>query len=291
MVELYDQIGRNKRNSLILMLFMLILVAATLWAFSYIMNFGDFGFILAIFIAIVYVLIGYYWSANIVIAMSGAKEADKQEYPYLYNTVDGLSIAAGIPMPKIYVVNDPAPNAFATGRDPQHSIVAVTTGLLDMMNRQELEGVLAHELSHIKNYDIRFMTFAVVMVGLIAILGNLAMRMLFFGGGRDDRKGSGMLMLIGIVFIILAPIFGTLVRLAISRKREFLADADAALLTRYPDGLASALQKIAGSNMKVKNASDTTASLYIADPLGKKFLGMFASHPPLQERIAALKKM
>jgi heat shock protein HtpX len=291
MVELYDQISRNKRNSLILMFGMFVLVVLTVAAFSYLLDFGDFGFILAILISIVYVLVGYYWSADIVIAMSGAKEAGKQEYPYLYNTVEGLSLAAGIPKPKVYVVNDPAPNAFATGRDPQHSIVAVTTGLLDMMNRQELEGVLAHELSHIKNYDVRFMTFAVVMVGLIAILGDIALRMLFFGGGRDERKGGGALMLIGLVFIILAPIFGTLVRFAISRKREFLADADGALLTRYPEGLASALEKIGKANMKVKNANDTTASLYISDPLGKRAMNLFASHPPLGERIAALRRM
>lgn len=258
--------------------------------FGYLTGLGEFGLVLALFIAIAYSFFGYYYSDKIVLSISGAKEADPRKYPYLCNTVEGLSIAAGIPAPKAYVIEDSAPNAFATGRDPKHGAVAVTTGLLNMLNRKELEGVIGHEISHIKNYDIRFATMAVVMIGMISIMGNLALRMMFYG--RRDRKGAGgLILIIGLVLIILAPIFGQLVRLAISRKREYLADASSALLTRYPDGLADALEKLDKSKEKVKNASDATASLYIVNPLSGKLSGLFATHPPIDKRVKALRAM
>ncbi|VVB58799.1 Protease HtpX [Candidatus Anstonella stagnisolia] len=291
-MELYDSVNRNKRNSLALMFVMLILVFAVAWAISYVVRLGSFGLILALILSGVYAWGGYFYSDKIVLSMSNARLADRKQYPHYINAVEGLAIAAGIPTPAAYVVEDDAPNAFATGRDPQHASVAVTTGLLKIMDRYELEGVLAHELSHVKNYDIRFATLVVVLVGAIAIMGDIAMRMLFFGGGRRDEKGgNGILMLIGLAFIVLAPIFAQLVHLAISRKREFLADASSVQLTRDPSGLGSALAKIGKSTLRVKNATDTTASLYIANPIPNKFLSLFSTHPPIEERIAALKKI
>jgi heat shock protein HtpX len=292
MVAIYEQISRNKRNSYILLSLIFIFVLLTAYFFGIITGMGEFGTLFALFFAIIYSLIGYFFSDSIALAISGAREAKKEEYPYLYNTVEGVSIAAGIPMPKVYVIDDPAPNAFATGRDPKHSAIAVTTGLLQMMNRAELEGVIGHEIAHIKNYDVRFATLAAIMVGMIAIMGDLAMRVLWAGGGRGERKGgAGILLLIGLVFIILAPIFGHLVRLALSRKREFLADADGALLTRNPEGLANALEKLKNVSMSVRNANEATAPLYFVNPLKGKLIGLFSTHPPIEERIKALKEM
>ncbi|MBM3229818.1 zinc metalloprotease HtpX, partial [Candidatus Parvarchaeota archaeon] len=283
MADFYSQISANKNLSYLLMLVMSALALGAAFALSYIFDLGAFGSILAILIAIAYAYVGYFMSDGIVLSVSGAKPAEKKTYPYLYNTVEGLAIAAGIPMPSLYVIDDPAPNAFATGRDPAHSAIAVTTGLLKLMNRQELEGVIAHEMSHIKNYDIRFATIAVVMVGLIAIIGNIASRSLFYGrgGGSNDNRGSGYLLIIGLVFVILAPIFAQLVQLAISRKREFLADATGAMLTRYPEGLASALEKIDKYHVPMQNASQETAPLYFANPLPGKLMSLFSTHPPV----------
>lgn len=291
-MELYESVNRNKRNSLLLMLAMLILVFALAWAITYVVRMGSFGAVIALLLSGLYAWGGYYYSDKIVLSMSNAKPADKKQYPHYVNSVEGLAIAAGIPAPRAYVIEDDAPNAFATGRDPQHAAVAVTTGLLKQMDRYELEGVLAHELSHIKNYDIRFATLAVVLVGAIAIMGDFAMRMLFYGGGRREGKGGGgILLIVGLALIILAPIFAQLVHLAISRKREFLADASSVQLTRDPSGLSSALVKIGKSTLRVKNATDTTASLYIANPLPNKFVALFSTHPKIEDRIAALKKI
>lgn len=283
----------NKLKSYGFILFFLLLLIALGFVVSIFFGFGD---VLGPVIIIVSVLISiamYYSSDSIVLSLSGAVEADPKQYIYLHNTVEGLAIAAGIPKPRVYIVNDEAPNAFATGRDPSHSVICVTTGLLKKMNRTELEGVIAHEMSHIKNYDIRMATFAVVMVGSIALISQIALRSLWFGGGnREERQGGGILIIIGVVFAILAPIFATLVQLALSRKREFLADASGAQLTRYPEGLASALQKIASDEKKMRNVTDTTASLYIVNPLNKKSLAnLFSTHPPIEERIAILRKM
>ena len=227
--------------------------------------------------------------------MSGAKEAKRDEYFDLYTVTENLSITAGLPMPKVYIINDSVPNAFATGRNKEHAVVAVTTGLLQILERNELEGVIAHELSHIGNRDILLQTVVVVLVGFIAILSDMFTRSLWFGGRDRDNKAGGWLMLVGIVLMVLSPIIATLIQLAISRKREFLADASGALLTRYPEGLAAALRKIEAHSRPMKRASNATAHLYISNPFGGEkakeagfITKMFMTHPPTGERIKAL---
>jgi heat shock protein HtpX len=228
--------------------------------------------------------------------MAGAHPASREQYFDFYTTVENLAITAGLPMPKIYVIDDPSPNAFATGRDKNHAVVAVTTGLLTIMNKTELEGVIAHEMSHIGNKDMLVSTVAVVLVGFIAIISDMMVRMSFFGGRRNnDREGNGLFMIIGIVLAILAPIAATLIQLAISRKREYLADASGALLTRYPEGLASALEKINKYGTPMIKQSTAIAHLYIANPTGsgqfaKKVGNLFSTHPPIEERIKRLRE-
>ncbi len=242
--------------------------------------------------------VGSYWfSDKIVLSMTGARVATREEFPDLWNVVENLSITAGLPMPKVYVVDDPAPNAFATGRDPEHAVVAATTGLLATLDRSELEGVMAHELSHVGNRDMLVMTVAVVLAGFIAILADFFMRTVIHGGGGDRQKHPIFLVL-AIVGIILAPIAAQLIQLAISRKREYLADASGALLTRYPEGLASALEKISRYPRPMKRTSHATAHLFIADPygtgertIGEKIGGLFQTHPPAGERIRILRDM
>ena len=226
----------------------------------------------------------------------------KEEYPYLYNVVEGLAIAAGVPAPRCYVIDDTAPNAFATGRNPQHAVICVTTGILQKLDRVELEGVVAHEMSHIKNYDIRLQTVVVVMAGVVALLSDWMLRSFFWGGGRrrggrEGRGGGGagaILVVVGLALALLAPLFATIIQLAVSRKREFLADASGAMLTRYPAGLASALRKISADTEPLEAANKATAHLYIVNPL-KDIKGavnkLFSTHPPIEERIAALEKM
>lgn len=238
----------------------------------------------------------YWFSDKIVLKLAGAKEAKREEYFNFYTSVENLSITAGLPMPKVYVVQDSALNAFATGRNKEHAVVAVTTGLLAMLDKTELEGVIAHELSHVGNRDMLLSTVVVVLVGFITILADFFTRSLFFGGlGKErdnDNKAGGVLMIIGIVLSILAPFFAVLIQLAISRKREFLADASGALLTRYPEGLANALRKISQYSQPMVHQSSAIAHLYIADPkgykIGKKISGFFATHPPVEERVKAL---
>jgi len=247
----------------------------------------------------------YWFSDKIVLRLAGAKEAKREEYFDLYTSVENLSITAGLPMPKVYVVVDAAPNAFATGRDKKHAVICVTTGLLAILNKNELEGVIAHELSHIGNRDMLLSTVVVVLVGFVAILSDIFMRSMLFGGHRsNDNKAHGMLMIVGIILSILAPIFAMLIQLAISRKREFLADASGALLTRYPEGLANALRKISQYSKPMSRQSGAIAHLYISDPrphdsrqrvgqakgtsFGKKIGGFFATHPPVEERVKAL---
>jgi len=247
-----------------------------------------------LYVAIIFSLLmnvaSYWWSDKIVLSMAGAKEAKHDEYTELYHIVENLSITAGLPMPKVYIITDASPNAFATGRNKDHAVVAVTTGLLQILNKNELEGVIAHELSHIGNKDILLSTVVVVLVGFVSILANIVMR----GGlrGRDnDSKGNNIFAIIGLVLVILSPIFTKLIQLAISRKREFLADASAVLLTRYPEGLAGALQKISGANIPMQKANNVTAHLFIANPFGgagKKVSNLFSTHPPVEERIKAL---
>lgn len=242
--------------------------------------------------------ISYWYSDKIVLAMSGAMPVEKKDNPELYRIVENLCITAGLPMPKIYIIGDLAPNAFAIGRNPQNSAIAVTSGLLERLNRSELEGVLAHELSHIGNRDILLSTIVVMLVGFIALISDMFLRMSLFGGrSRDeDNKASGFLILIYFIIMIISPIIGTLIHLAISRKREYLADASGALLTRYPEGLAGALEKISAFPMSMKHASNATAHLFIASPFKGKdaagfVAGLFMTHPPIEERIRILRGM
>jgi heat shock protein HtpX len=253
---------------------------------------------IAIIFSVVMNIAGYWYSDKIALSMARAVPATEGQYPELHNIVENLSITAGLPKPKVYIIADNAPNAFATGRNAEHASVAVTQGLLEMLDRTELEGVIAHELSHIGNRDILLMSMVAVLVGFVSILADMFTRSLWWGGGRrsDDREGNGgsILAIIGIVFIILSPIIATLIQLAISRKREYLADASAALLTRYPDGLASALRKIASYSAPMKTASNATAHMYISNPfgrLGKGLSGLFMTHPPVEARIKALTNM
>ena len=304
MALLYDEIKWNKRKSLAITAFFVLFVLVVCFVFAEALGFfygtetlGFALFPILMLVAIGSTFVSYYYSDKMVLAISGARPAEKGEFPHLVNTVEGLSIAAGIPLPKIYVIDAPAPNAFATGRDPGHSAIAVTTGLLKTMGRYELEGVVGHEMAHIKNYDIRLATFAVVMVGFVALLSDFMFRIglrpgIGGGGGRRSGGGGAAIVLIAIFFAILAPIFAQLVRLAISRNREYLADASGALLTRYPEGLASALEKIAKDSRKVEHATDATAPLYISNPFkGNLLSGLFSTHPPIEERVKRLRSM
>jgi heat shock protein HtpX len=275
-----------------------VVVIGIAWAFSYILQNPAILYIGVIF-SIGMNIWSYWYSDTLVIKMSGAVPITREQYFDLWNAVENLSITAGLPMPKVYIINDASPNAFATGRDKDHAAVAVTTGLLSLLNKNELEGVIAHELSHIGNRDILLGTVVVVLVGFIAILSDMFMRSMFLGGDNRNR-GDGrlmiILMIVGVVLAILAPIIAKLIQLAISRKREFLADASGALLTRYPEGLASALEKISGYPHGLQKVSTATAHLYIANPLkdGKavSFLSkLFATHPAAEDRIAALRGM
>lgn len=295
MATIYTQQDSNIRKTWFLMGTFLAVVIAIGYAVSWYMNSPGI-----LYIAIIFALlmnIGSYWfSDKIVLSMTNAKPIEKAQAPELYNIVENLSITAGLPMPKIYIVDDPAPNAFATGRDPEHAVVAATTGLLHMLDRNELEGVMAHELSHVGNRDMLVMTVAVVLAGFVAILADILSRSLMFGGDRDRHPAF---LIVGIVGIILAPIAAKMIQLAISRKREYLADASGALLTRYPEGLASALEKISGANVPMQRPSHATAHLFISDPFGtdgKKTIGqrisaLFATHPPAADRIRILREM
>ena len=275
------------------MFFFLVLVILIGWAISWYMETPAILYIAVIF-AILMNFGSYWFSDKIVIKMTRAKPVTNESHPDYWNVVENLSITAGLPMPKIYIVDDPAPNAFATGRNPKHSAVAVTSGLLQILDKTELEGVIAHELSHIGNRDMLVSTIAVTLVGFLAILSDIFWRISFHGGGRREGKGNGVLMVLAIVGIILAPIAAKLIQLAISRKREFLADASGALLTRYPDGLARALEKISADTEPLEAANKATAHLYIVNPL-KDYKGginkLFSTHPPAADRVARLRAM
>jgi len=297
---MYEQITRNKLKSVFLVLFFVAFVFLLVWVFEEVTGWGKGGFVLALIISLAMTVGGYYYSDKIVLAISHARPVTREEYPYLYHTVEGLAIAAGVPSPHCYVIDDTAPNAFATGRNPKNAVICVTTGLLQKMNRLELEGVIAHEMSHIKYYDVLLQTVAVVMVGIVALLSDWMLRSFWWGGGRRrSRERSGgnagaILLLVGIVLAILSPLIAQLIQLAISRRREFLADASGAMLTRYPAGLASALRKIAADPEPLEVANKATAHLYIVNPLknvGGKVNKLFSTHPPIEERIAALEKM
>jgi len=299
---MYEQIARNKWKSFGLVFFFVLFVFFLVWVFEQALGWGREGLILAVILAVAMTWGGYFWSDKITLAMSKARPVEKSEFPYLYNVVEGLAIAAGMPAPRCFVIDDTAPNAFATGRNPKHAVICVTTGLLEKMNRAELEGVIAHEMSHIKNYDVLVQTLTVVMVGIVALMSDWMLRTFMWGGGgrRRSRERSGgggaaaIFIVLGLVLAVLSPLISRLIQFAVSRKREFLADASSAMLTRYPPGLASALRKISADTEPLEAANKATAHLYIVNPLKdyKKGLNrLFSTHPPIEERIAALEKM
>ena len=294
---MYEQIASNTRRSYLLIVLFFLLILGIGYVFSLYTELGRYALVGAVAIAVVMSWGSYYYSDQIVLSMSGASPVTREQEPYLWNTVEGLSLAAGVPMPRLYVIEDSAPNAFATGRDPHHAALAVTRGLLDKMNRLELEGVVGHEMAHIRDYDIRFMMLVTVLVGTVVLLSDWMTRSLWYGGGRRRSGrggGGGLLLVIGLVFVVLSPIIAQAMQLAISRRREFLADAEGARLTRYPEGLASALEKIAADTEPLEVANKATAHLYIYNPLrdhGGWLNSLFSTHPPVEERIKRLREM
>jgi len=290
-MTLYTQQNNNVRKTWFLLTLFLVVVIGVGFIFSQAYNNPGILYIAIIF-SLVMNVASYWWSDKIVLSMSGAKPALHEIHQELFHIVENLSITAGLPMPKVYIIEDQAPNAFATGRNKEHSVVAVTTGLLAVLNKNELEGVVAHELSHIGNRDILLSTVVVVLVGFLAMASDIFIRSMWFGGRDRNREGGGIWVIVGIIAAILAPISATLIQLAISRKREFLADASGALLTRYPEGLASALEKISQYQQPMKKASTATAHMFIANPFGgqamKGMAKLFMTHPPVEERIKAL---
>ncbi len=295
MATIYTHKDSNIRKTWILISIFLIFIIGLGWVFSYQFN-SPIILLIAVIFSTLMSLTSYWYSDKIVLKMSKAKEVKHNENPELYHIVENLSITAGLPLPKIYIIEEMAPNAFATGRDPEHAVIAVTRGLLNKLDRSELEGVIAHELSHIGNRDILLQTVVVILVGMVALLSDWFLRWTIFGGRRNSDKGGGqiaaIMMLIGLILAILSPFIALLIQLAVSRKREFLADADGALLTRYPEGLASALEKISQDSTKLKVANKAMAHMYISNPFkGKKVRKMFLTHPSMEERTKALRGM
>ncbi len=295
MATLYTHKDKNIRKTWLLIGFFLLFIIGLGWIFSYQFN-SPIILVIAVIFSSLMSFTSYWYSDKIVLRMSQAKEINKAENLELYRLVENLCITAGLPLPKIYIINEMSPNAFATGRDPEHAVIVVTKGLLEKLDRSELQGVLAHELSHIGNRDILLQTVVVVLVGLVALISDWFLRFSFFGGrsrnNRSDGKLGLIMLIIGIVLAILSPLIGVLIQMSISRKREFLADASGALLTRYPEGLARALEKISQDQTPLKIANKATAHLYIANPFkGKKVSKLFMTHPPIGKRIEALRGM
>ena len=295
MATLYTEQSKNVTKTWLLMAIFFVAIIGFGWFFSFYYGNPNILYFFVVF-SILMNIFSYWFSDKIVLTLAGAQEAKREDNFILYTTVENLSITAGLPMPRVYTINDSAPNAFATGRNKEHAVIAVTAGLLAILEKNELEGVIAHELSHVGNQDMLLSTIVVVLVGFVTIIADVFRRNLFFGNlgkGRDSNdRGGNVLMIVGIILSVLAPIFAILIQLAISRKREFLADASGALLTRYPEGLAGALRKISQYQKPMARQSNAIAHLYIADPkgsrLGKKIGGFFATHPPVEERIRAL---
>lgn len=295
-VNVYEAVGSNKLKSNLVMLFFTFFVVGVIWLFTQILGYGPemIGYALVFSGAMAFA--SFWWSDKIILSISGARPANRKRDFHFYTVTENLALAAGIPMPKLYVIDDSAPNAFATGRDPQHAVVCATTGLLDKLDRTELEGVIGHELSHVGNYDIRLMSIVTVLAGLIVLMSDWMFRMSH--GSRDENnKAAGPLMLIAFLLLLLSPIVAQLIKLAISRRREFLADASSAKLTRFPEGLARALEKIAKDREPLEAANKATAHLYIMNPLKNHhdaigwFAGLFNTHPPVEDRIKALRAM
>ncbi|HUD19651.1 MAG TPA: M48 family metallopeptidase [Patescibacteria group bacterium] len=300
-MSIRSQIQSNILKSYAFMTGFIIFVVFAGYVMGNALGYGDSFVFIAVAFAVISSFVSYYWGSTIVLAMSKARPADRRRDFDFYTVTENLCIASGLPKPKLYVIDDDAMNAFSTGRDPQHAVVCATSGLLARMDREELEGVIAHELSHVKNYDIRLMAVVAVLAGTVAFLADMFLRTLWWGGGRRSRNSEGgqlqgILMIVGIVLAILSPIVATLIQLAISRKREYLADASGALLTRNPEGLASALEELKKDTAVLQEATNATAHLFITNPFkgkafGTWFSGLFDTHPPIEERIKILRSM
>lgn len=293
---MYSQIDSNKRQSVLLMMIFIAIIIGLGYVFDKVLGAGDYSYVVfAVLLSFGMTAVSYFQGDKIALWTAGAKPIAKEENTYVYRMIENLCITAGAPTPKIYIIEDAAINAFATGRKPDMASIAVTRGAIEKLANEELEGVLAHELSHIKNYDIRFMTLVAVLIGAIAILSNIFLRSRWLPHHRDnDRSGNigAIFILIGVVLAILSPLIAELIKLAISRRREYLADASGSLLTRYPEGLARALEKIAAQNQPMRNANQATAHLFIANPFsGRKISNLFSTHPPIQDRINKLRQM
>lgn len=288
---MYSAIAANKRNTVIIMAVFVGLIGAIGWAVSYINGDHTIAY-WVIAVAAIYALIQYFAASKLALAINGAQQIEKKDNPRLYRIVENLTIATGMPMPKVYIIDDPAPNAFATGRDPKHSVVAATSGILDIMDDRELEAVMAHEISHVRNYDIRVSMIAFGLVSAIALLSDIALRMMFFSGGdRRDNNSNPIVLVIGIVLIILAPVIAAMIQMAISRQREYLADASGVMATRDSEGLASALEKLQHYGRPLQRQNSASAHLFFSNPLKPSaFSKLFSTHPPLEERIARLRK-
>ena len=296
---MFQDIKKNKFKSLIIVSLFILMITIIIYYICMYFELGYMSIVIAMIFSIGTTFASYYYSDKIILTLNNARPATEEENQKLVNILDALMVTADLKYkPKLYIIDDKQLNAFATGRNPQHSVICVTSALLDKLSYYELEGVVAHELSHIKNYDILLSSIVTVMVGFIVILSDFFSRMIFFGRRRDDDNNSGnpILMLIGLIFLILSPIFGKLMQLALSRKREFLADATAVELTRNPDGLISALEKISGDTNELKYANTATENMYIANPFkgkkkGKSFANLFSTHPPIEDRIASLRNI
>lgn len=285
---MYKQIAANKRNTVFIMIGFIAIITAIGAAFAYF--FDDWWVtVWVLVVAIIYALIQYYAASSLAIAMTGAHEIKKKDNPRLWNTVENLTIAAGLPMPKVYIINDPAPNAFATGRDPKHAVVAATTGLLDIMDNKELTAVMAHELSHVKNYDIRVSMITFGLVCIVGFIADLGLRMMWLTNDHDSDDNSPIGMIVVVLTSLLAPIAASVAQMAVSREREYLADASAAHLTRYPEGMISALKKLDTHAQPMKHQNPATEALFINNPLRKGAINnLFSTHPPIEKRIERL---
>lgn len=286
---MYKAIAANKRNTVLIMAVFVVIIGLIAWAFSIYYGNPTIAYI-SIIVTIIYSIIQYFAAGSLAVASSGAVEITKNDNPRLWRTVENLAITTGLPMPKVYIINDAAPNAFATGRDPKHAIVAATSGLLDIMNDSELEGVIAHELGHVQNYDIRVSMIAFGLTSVISSISNIGLQLMFFGGRDRESSSNPLVLIVAIISIILAPIIATIVQLAVSRQREYLADATGSMTTRHPEGLASALEKLAQYGRPMEKQNTAMAHLYISNPLKPSLLsGLFSTHPPLAKRIARLR--
>ncbi len=287
---MYSNIAANKRKTVFLMIIFILFVAGLLWVFDQYLGGSSGVFYGGLIGAAIYTIITYYSGSRLALAVNGAKEIQKRDNPRLWRIIENLSITDGLPMPRVFIIDDPSPNAFATGRNPKSSAVCATTGLLDIMNDQELEGVFAHELGHVKNYDIRVSMVAFALTAVISLIADVILRLTWFR--NDDRETNQFMFIAGIVAAVLAPLVAAMIQLAVSRQREYLADATSALTTRYPEGLISALQKLENTSTSMRRQNTATAHLFFANPLkGHSLTNLFSTHPPIADRIARLRSM